>query len=89
MVVGDVFRRHVTKRGKCAGKTEEQQNARLTALREDPKFQISLNSDEIPVHFEGGARCDDTYPRIHDENTTKSFGRPKRPLECHSKINRD
>jgi len=35
----------------------------------DPFFQKPWKEDEIPVHFEGGATCDDEFARIHEEET--------------------
>jgi hypothetical protein len=47
--------------------TLEQQNERLKELRQDPKFAVPFNKGEVPVYFEGGATCDDSYARIHKQ----------------------
>jgi hypothetical protein len=47
--------------------TPEQQEARLKELRLDPQYQRPWNDGEIPVHFEGGATCDDVFARIHKQ----------------------
>jgi hypothetical protein len=46
----------------------EQQNARLKELRLDPRFQKPWNEDDIPAHFEGGARVDDMLARLHEKD---------------------
>jgi len=47
--------------------TTEQQNERLQQLRRDGKFQKPFNEHEVPVLFEGGARCDDMLLRLHKQ----------------------
>jgi len=44
--------------------TRDQQEARLKELRLDPRFQTACSKDEIPIRFEGGARCDDVFLRL-------------------------
>jgi len=39
----------------------------IRSLMIDPKFQIPFNEDEIPVHYEGGAGCEDAYARIQEK----------------------
>ena len=46
--------------------TREQQEARLKELRLDPEFQKPCSDDEIPLRFEGGARCEDVYSRLEE-----------------------
>jgi hypothetical protein len=47
--------------------TVEQQNERLQQLRQDGKFQKPFNEHEVPVLFEGGARCDDMFLRLNKQ----------------------
>jgi hypothetical protein len=44
-----------------------QQTERLKELRQDPRFWVPFKEGETPVYFEGGARCDDIYARIHEK----------------------
>lgn len=53
--------------------TRDQQEARLKELRQNPQFQKPCSDDEIPVRFEGGARCEDVYSRLEEtESREKS-----------------
>ena len=52
--------------------TKEQQEARLKQLRVDPEFQKPCSDDEIPVRFEGGARCEDVYSRLEKMKSSEN-----------------
>lgn len=48
--------------------TRDQQEKRLKQLRANPEFQKKWEEGEIPVRFEGGARCEDVYCRLTKES---------------------
>jgi len=66
--------------------TQEQREAWLKDLREDPKFQKPWAQDGPGVFFEGGARCDDVFLMLHGREKKKT---PKlsAPVGCGSENN--
>ncbi|HLE63158.1 MAG TPA: hypothetical protein VI750_08470 [Pyrinomonadaceae bacterium] len=46
--------------------SKEQQEEGLKELRMDPQFQKPWDQNEIPIRLEGGARCEDVFLRLQE-----------------------
>jgi hypothetical protein len=54
--------------------TWEQQEARLKELKADPTYRKPSMNNGPAVFFEGAARCDDVFLRLHERRKTKVSG---------------
>ena len=55
--------------------TWEQQEGRLMELRADPTYEKPWPDEGVAACFEGGARCDDVFLRLHEKEQNKTLRR--------------